>query len=778
MIRVASLLAGVMLVGVASPAVADEIPEELFEYSLEELLELKVETASRKEEPLREAPAHVMVVTRSMIEERGYLSLTDVIRDLPGFDIATGPPAGEYPTHYAFRGISDVGQTKVLVMIDGRVINDVSNGWSHGMGYEMHLTDVERIEIVAGPGSVLYGANAYAGVINLITRKGSDHDAETPGSWTDARLMYGVNNTMVSELLYAHRFDNGFFLQLSGRHFYSDGDGGLGRPDPGGYFTRNVEPDVVNTTEHGLIPNERNPDGSRKAIPEGFNTRINDTSIRLRLEKDGLSAGLHFFDRFEGLGSEVVGYEYFANSELPYFVHHRGLMGYLQYDYEIAEGVEASTRATYLSTSVLPDTGFVYTYQYQSVDNGMDTPVADKAKGYHGRGYAVTLNQIFSAELFEHEAFSNSLLAGFLLEERVEEYFGISLGPQQDGTSTIVESTYPSEARSVQPAYFSTRFGVYLEDRQRFSDHYILSAGVRLDVDTEHDPVLNPRIGFVGNPWDFLLFKVIYGEAFKAPTVFELNDEWRGNPDLAPEKIRTLEVEVQGVLEPWVSLRFNGFINFAENLISVATNPDPERYPVGELGQRETFYQNIGARRIGGFSLHGDFEIVPSLTAYTNYHFLTQLDGGAVDNVARHKVNVGLNYRLFDWVNFNGRLNWVGPTRAPTTNRYFHPKDGPFVADHYDYVLAENPDGHAPSYVLTNLTITGLDVLPSSGVGLFPQLIVRNVLNADIITLGRQSGSGTRPLQQPRVPNPEGFIPAYHPQAPFEIFFRLRMTYD
>ncbi len=147
---------------------ADEL-DELLGTDLDMLMDMTVVTPARKGQTVAEAPASVTVITREMIQRRGYLNLEDALKDVPGFDFTTGQPAGEYPTHFLYRGVGDVGQTKMLVMEDGIVINDVSNGWARHVGYNFMLNDVEKIEIIGGPGSALYGANAYAGLVNVIT---------------------------------------------------------------------------------------------------------------------------------------------------------------------------------------------------------------------------------------------------------------------------------------------------------------------------------------------------------------------------------------------------------------------------------------------------------------------------------------------------------------------------------------------------------------------------------------------------------------------------------
>ena len=148
-----------------------------------------------------------------------------------------------------------------MVMVDGIVRNDVSNGWSRNVGYDFSLADVDKIEVIGGPGSALYGANAYAGLINVITRRPEE---AVQGVSVAANLAVGANGTCAPEAVLNYYDADGLAAQLTGRLFFSDGDDG-DRPDPGRYFHDNVEPDLVQTTEHGNIDNERNADGSENS---------------------------------------------------------------------------------------------------------------------------------------------------------------------------------------------------------------------------------------------------------------------------------------------------------------------------------------------------------------------------------------------------------------------------------------------------------------------------------------------------------------------------------
>ena len=142
---------------------------------------------------------------------------------------------------------------------------------------------------------------------------------------------------------------------------------------------------------------------------------------------------------------------------------------------------------------------------------------------------------------------------------------------------------------------------------------------------------------------------------------------------------------------------------------------------------------------------------------------------------AYKKVNAGVNALLWDKLNANLRVNWKGKTKAPASNRYFYPKTAQSIAAvGYDYVTEPDPDGYLDGTAVVHLTLTGRNLV--RGLDLEPQLIVRNLLGNEHANIGRQSVSGTRPVDglQPTIRNPVGFIPAYQPQPGREIFFVAR----
>jgi outer membrane receptor for ferrienterochelin and colicins len=185
---------------------------------LEQLLEVRVATvyaASKFEQRITEAPASVSIVTRDDIQRYGYRTLAEVLQSLPGFYVS-------YDRNYAFLGARGLNlgdfNSRMLLLIDGhRVNNNLTDGAAIGTDFILDVDLIDRVEVVRGPGSVLYGNNALFGVINVITRKGERVDgAEVSGE-------YASFNTYKARATVGKSFTNGFGFLLSGTYYDSAG---------------------------------------------------------------------------------------------------------------------------------------------------------------------------------------------------------------------------------------------------------------------------------------------------------------------------------------------------------------------------------------------------------------------------------------------------------------------------------------------------------------------------------------------------------------------------
>ncbi|HTZ17286.1 MAG TPA: TonB-dependent receptor plug domain-containing protein, partial [Dissulfurispiraceae bacterium] len=183
------------------PVHADAPSSDLKKLSLEQLMDIEVESvygASRYEQKVTEAPSSVSIITADDIKKYGYRTLADILRSVRSFQITND-------RNYSYIGVRGFGRTgdynsRILLLVDGHRINDnIYNQALVGEDFIIDIDLIERVEIIRGPGSSLYGNNAYLAVINVITRKAGDvggvETSVAGGSFSayKGRVSYGNN---------------------------------------------------------------------------------------------------------------------------------------------------------------------------------------------------------------------------------------------------------------------------------------------------------------------------------------------------------------------------------------------------------------------------------------------------------------------------------------------------------------------------------------------------------------------------------------------------------
>ena len=143
----------------------------LADLSIEELMNESVTSVSRREEPLADAAAAVAVISSDDLRRSGVTSIVDALRLVPGVDVGA-LSASQYAV--SARGFNHLYSNKLLVLVDGRAVYSPLFAGVHWDMQQPLLEDIERIEVIRGPGATLWGANAVNGVINIITRSAAD----------------------------------------------------------------------------------------------------------------------------------------------------------------------------------------------------------------------------------------------------------------------------------------------------------------------------------------------------------------------------------------------------------------------------------------------------------------------------------------------------------------------------------------------------------------------------------------------------------------------------
>ncbi|MFA5910934.1 MAG: TonB-dependent receptor [Vicinamibacterales bacterium] len=165
------VLLALFVLSVASPGLAQTRPPDLSEMSLEDLMRIEITSVSRREQPASDAAAAIYVITHDAIRRSGMSTIPDLLRLAPGVNVAQG---NFNKWAVSVRGFNGLYSNKLLVLVDGRSIyNRLFSGvfWEVG---DLMLDDIDRIEVIRGPGAALWGANAMNGVINIVTKTAAD----------------------------------------------------------------------------------------------------------------------------------------------------------------------------------------------------------------------------------------------------------------------------------------------------------------------------------------------------------------------------------------------------------------------------------------------------------------------------------------------------------------------------------------------------------------------------------------------------------------------------
>ena len=149
------------------PAKAKVDIEDFANLSLEELSNIQITSVSKRSERLSDAAASVFVITADDIRRSGVTSLPDALRLAPNIQVAQSSASGY---SISARGFNNSAANKLFVLIDGRSVYTPLFSGVFWDVQDVMLEDVERIEVISGPGSTLWGVNAVNGVINVVTR--------------------------------------------------------------------------------------------------------------------------------------------------------------------------------------------------------------------------------------------------------------------------------------------------------------------------------------------------------------------------------------------------------------------------------------------------------------------------------------------------------------------------------------------------------------------------------------------------------------------------------
>ncbi len=482
--------------------------DELLDLDMTDLVRLKVVSALKQPETINRVPATVRVITAEEIRDNGYFTLEDALAGLPGFQFRN---ILGFNSYVFMRGVP--GQNnKILVLVDGIQVNELNSGGFYGGG-QYNLANVDRIEVVYGPASALYGTNAVSGIISILTRDPKD----APGG--RAEVLAGNFQTRLADIRYAaydKKKDLGFSVAAMTKR--SD------KADLGG------KAGDFNWTEE--------LDNFEKDIAVDARLRVKDFSAGLLLQdKDASYATTQSVIAEEGptrVSDHGVNW------------HIRFLNVWAAYSYDRKENWSFRSTAYYRNATVLDDTVPV-----------IELPTADspgRQFRYYRPNHLIGNETLFRWNPAARWRFSFGLV---LEKERLAE------------TISITESGSANELPPVPPGpkMLDNRLvSVFAQSQISLSGAMDLVLGVRHDDSSYYGAVTTPRIGLVYNRGKATA-KVLYMEAFRAPRPWDYTNGL-GNPDLEPEKIRSFEAAGGWAFSPALRFDLSVYRNRLSNLLT------------------------------------------------------------------------------------------------------------------------------------------------------------------------------------------------------------------
>jgi outer membrane receptor for ferrienterochelin and colicins len=503
----------VSVLGHALPALADDTSE------LEGLLETSVVSApSKTAETVNVAPATSIVMTVEDLRRYGIRTIDEAINFL-----AFGMVAERrfQTTEVGARGVhlvSDFG-SHVLLVVDGHVLNEQWGATAYfDRGTAIPFEIIDHIELVLGPGSVLYGSNAMLGIVHIVTKRAKDYkgahvvvESEVPVSIRGAAgigkefELFGSQGELVFEAEYYRQ--DGPVYDFGPQDYGADAVSGV---------PRHFDPNPTDRRYPAGVWGGRGDDAHYAHIPSAY--------LRLRLGQFELGARAALFERTDP--TDGGNFDDPNSYEVDRWVH-----------VDLKHTV-AMSAAVKLTTRLYAD---AYDYNQYWTSNGAEDCLEGQDAGclwqLNGQAKSVGLEPQLTLDWFEDGR--AVMLVG--IDGRIKQlksqvdYFDNVTG-ESPGAIGAYDPTEYSLAAYVQQTFWATK-------------GLALNAGARLDIDDRFGSHGSPRAAIAVLPWQGGTAKLMYAEAFRAPTAFDIyyHDPTTQIPggDLEPEVVRSVETSFE-----------------------------------------------------------------------------------------------------------------------------------------------------------------------------------------------------------------------------------------
>lgn len=578
---------------------------DLFQISLDELMNVEVVSATGTKQNIKEAPSIMTVITAKQIRKRGYQSIAEAIRTVPGLSLWVD----NLISSISIRGSNSLqGWSQNLkIMIDGQPVSFRVANWNFIDEEMIPIQCVKRIEIIKGPASVLYGANAYLGAINIITFDGAEFDSfEFTG-------VGGSLDTYGGSVVAGKRIGGiDFMAAFSAKH--SDRSG-LSLPGPVPTDYENIESDN---------------DLSR---PKSFYGKISYKGLTLSSNYQQMNRYGEFTD-WSTLSHDNLIYvdNWFAKAEYKKSLLDDKLEGSASVAYGEGKPNKKEELGFNQNHYIRRDIGARF------IDLALKSSYKFNEKNFLGLGIDYTT---------EDQQLQNNYLVN-----------------RETGKEILVGASQP------QPKKNFNNFGVFTQAVYYLTPEIGLTGGLRFDFHNRYDNSTSCRIGITNHISDKLYLKVLYGTSFKPPTQRQLYDPYykegdtRGNEDLSPQYARTLEILLGFKLNENFQGKLGGFYTRIKDGIELYPIADSGG------GGGYTYYNRADLTSFG-FEGELNAQIGSDLSGYINFSYQnSKYDETDKDTtlVPQLTANLGLDYVVMKHLNINLENIFVGRRISPKQN--------------------------------------------------------------------------------------------------------------
>lgn len=504
-----------------------------------------ISIATGSKQQLRRAPAVATVITAEDIAAMGAVDLDEVLETVPGMHVSRNPST--YTPLYIIRGIYSALNPQTLMLQNGvpmttMLVGNRGNLWG---GYP--LENIARIEIIRGPGSALYGADAYAGVINIITKSAAD----IPG--TQAGFRAGSFDTRSAHVLHGGKVgpvDVAAYLRVGS----TDGHKEIVTADA------QTARDKTAGTRASLAPGPVN--NGYDAVDAGLDFSYDKWRLHAGYKlRDNIGTGAGISSALDPVGKERSER---IHADLSWTDH--------QFAKDWAVGVTGS--ALVFNQRVLTN--------LQLFPPGTRFPTGLFPDGMIGHP-DTSERQLRLSAFAIYSGFAGHNIRIGAGHDDLNMYYTATIKNYLFNAAGVPVPAGPvADYSSIQPFLLPQRRKVdylYVQDEWQLARDWALTAGVRHDRYTDAGGTTNPRIALVWDARLDLTAKLLYGRAFRAPSFSEQysinNPVFVGNPNLRPETISTLEAAFSWQARSDTQVNLSLFRYAMKDIIRTVANPAP-----------------------------------------------------------------------------------------------------------------------------------------------------------------------------------------------------------